>query len=311
MRLFIVIPLKNNEMSDTKKIQVQILNAFVDNNKGGNPAGVVLDADNLSDREKLQIASKVGLSETAFVSKSKVADFKLDFFTPTKQIAHCGHATIAAFSYLKQLGKIETKETSKETIDGNRRIKIEGDSAFMEQTKPSYTKVESKEIDILKSLRIERSDLVSESPILLTNTGNSFVIISVKTRKTLQELKPDFELISKVSDALDLIGYYVFTTEGNTSESDAQARMFAPRYGIKEESGTGMAAGPLASYLYDIVKMKQTKFKISQGQYMSIPSPSLIEVELWFDNEEISGLMAGGKGILASQMEIDLDVSKS
>ena len=298
-------------MSDTKNIQVQILNAFVANNTGGNPAGVVLDADYLSDKEKLQIASKVGLSETAFVSKSKVADFKLDFFTPTKQIAHCGHATIAAFSYLKQQGKINSKETSKETIDGNRRIKIVGDLAFMEQTKPSYTPVKDHETHILKSLGIERSDLVSETPILVTNTGNSFVIVPLKTRKALKVLKPDFELISSVSDALDLIGYYVFTTEGNAAESDARARMFAPRYGIEEESGTGMAAGPLAAYLYDIAKLKRTKFIISQGQYMSIPSPSLIEVELWLESGEITGLMAGGKGILTSQMEIELDVSKS
>ena len=297
-------------MSDTKKIQVQILNAFVDNNTGGNPAGVVLDADDLSDNEKLQIASKVGLSETAFVSKSKIADFKLDFFTPTKQIAHCGHATIAAFSYLKQLKKIKTIETSKETIEGIRRIKIVGDNAFMEQTKPKYTQVKNQEIDILKSLGIERTDLLSESPILLTNTGNSFVLVPLKTKKTLEGLKPNFEIISKISDTLGLIGFYVFTTERDGSESDAQARMFAPRYGIEEESGTGMAAGPLASYLHDILKIKKSKFVISQGQFMDIPSPSLIEVELLFDNGEISSLMAGGKGILASQMLIELDTFK-
>jgi hypothetical protein len=43
---------------------------------------------------------------------------------------------------------------------------------------------------------------------------------------------------------------------------------------------------------------------------MAIPSPSLIEVELLFDNGEISSLMAGGKGILASQMEIEIDTFK-
>ena len=52
----------------------------------------------LSNEQKILIAQKVGLSETAFFSKSTVTDFKLDFFTPTRQIAHCGHATIAAFS---------------------------------------------------------------------------------------------------------------------------------------------------------------------------------------------------------------------
>ena len=304
MRLFFITHTSNNEMCKTKKIEVYILNAFVDNNDGGNPAGVVLNADDLSDSEKLQIASKVGLSETAFVSKSKIADFKLDFFTPTKQIAHCGHATIAAFSYLKQLGIIDKKDTSKETTEGIRRIKIEGDKAYMEQTEPSYIEVQHQESDILKSLSIEKSDLHFKTPILLTNTGNSFVIVPVKNIKTLQNLEPNFELISEVSNVLDLIGYYVFTTEGDASESDAQSRMFAPRYGIEEESGTGMAAGPLASYMYDVLRIKKTKFVISQGRYMSIPSPSLIEVELLLENEKVIGLMAGGKGILKSKMEI-------
>ena len=103
-------------MDNSKKIEVQILNAFVDNNKGGNPAGVVLNADNLTNEQKLKIAKKVGLSETAFVSKSEIADFKLDFFTPTRQIAHCGHATIATFSYLSQSGLIKNTLSSKETM---------------------------------------------------------------------------------------------------------------------------------------------------------------------------------------------------
>ena len=64
------------------EIEIQIINAFTDGESGGNPAGVVLDADKISVRHKLKIAAKVGLSETAFVSSSKSADFKLEFFTP-------------------------------------------------------------------------------------------------------------------------------------------------------------------------------------------------------------------------------------
>ena len=67
-------------MNKQNLIKVQILNAFVDNNKGGNPAGVVFDADDLSIKEKQEIAAKIGYSETAFVSKSNIADYKLDFF---------------------------------------------------------------------------------------------------------------------------------------------------------------------------------------------------------------------------------------
>ena len=50
------------------KIKAHIINAFVDGKTGGNPAGVVLDADDLPREQKLEIASKIGLSVTAFVS---------------------------------------------------------------------------------------------------------------------------------------------------------------------------------------------------------------------------------------------------
>tara|TARA_R110000868_G_scaffold86347_8_gene242256 strand:- start:56505 stop:57398 length:894 start_codon:yes stop_codon:yes gene_type:complete len=296
------------KMKNTKTIKVQILNAFVDNNKGGNPAGVVLDADNLSSANKLEIAKKVGLSETAFVSKSKTEDFKLDFFTPNKQIAHCGHATVATFSYLQQLNRIKSNHSSKETIDGKREIELIGDLAFMEQLAPKYLAIHHKKSIILKSLGLQITDLLPNASIQLVNTGNSFIIVPVKNSAVLKNTIPDFKLIHEISEELDLIGYYVFTTETNNSERDATARMFGPRYGILEEAGTGMAAGPLACYLFDILKIKKERFLIQQGNYMQAPSPSLIIVDLKMEKGQIKKLMAGGKGVLKAQIEIELNI---
>lgn len=103
-------------------IDVQIVNAFIDGNTGGNPGGVVIDADAMTRDQKLKVAQHVSLSETAFVSTSETATIKLDFFTPTRQIAHCGHATIATFCRLHQFGVVGEGRLSKETIDGNRDI---------------------------------------------------------------------------------------------------------------------------------------------------------------------------------------------
>ncbi|SHJ52880.1 phenazine biosynthesis protein PhzF family [Maribacter aquivivus] len=293
-------------MDDQKKVTVQILNAFTENDQGGNPAGVVLHADALSHENKLAIAQKVGLSETAFVSRSKTADFKLDFYTPTKQIAHCGHATIAAFSYLKQLGLLKGNSSSKETIDGNRKIEIQGDLAFMEQLAPSYVDPSKDENEILKSIGLTKADLLPNAPIQVVNTGNSFLLIPVKDVKTLEAITPHFDAIENISEAYDLIGYYVFTTDAAAHEIDATTRMFAPRYGILEEAATGMAAGPLASYLFDVLQQKQTNFKIQQGKYMSPPSSSALEVQLRLENETITGLMAGGKGVVANELNIEI-----
>ncbi|QUM84047.1 MULTISPECIES: PhzF family phenazine biosynthesis protein [unclassified Moritella] len=52
---------------------------------GGNPAGVVLNADKLSDAQKLKVAQAVGYSETAFVSNDEV-DFEVSFLPPPMTI---------------------------------------------------------------------------------------------------------------------------------------------------------------------------------------------------------------------------------
>ena len=295
-------------MDNSKIVTVQILNAFAENGKGGNPAGVVLNADQLSDKNKLEISAKVGLSETAFVSKSKTADFKLDFFTPNKQIAHCGHATVATFSYLKQIEALKNDRSSKETIDGKRKIEMIGDLAFMEQLAPKYADVSHKESVILKSLGLKKNDLIPNVPIQLVNTGNSFILVPVKSKEILKSIIPDFDLISEISEEFDLIGYYVFSNDTDNPNNDVTTRMFGPRYGILEEAGTGMAAGPLGCYLFDILKIKKERFYIQQGKYMKEPSPSLIIVDLRIENGEIKSLMAGGKGLLDKQIEVEINI---
>jgi PhzF family phenazine biosynthesis protein len=286
------------------KVKVKVLNAFIDNNQGGNPAGVVMDADKLNHQQKLSIAKQIGLSETAFVSKSSIADYKLDFYTPNRQIAHCGHATIAVFSYLAENQNLSQGWYTKETIDGTRKILIENNSAYMEQLAPKYTEIESYQNRVVKSLNLNQTQIL-EKP-LLVNTGNSFVIIGVKDQQTLAQLNIDFDSIKTISEQLDLIGYYVYTLETHNLKNDASTRMFFPRYGVDEEAATGMAAGPMACYLYDKVGIKKSKFIIEQGFFMPQPSASKIQVDLKLEKDQITSLMAGGKAKLTKQIVIEI-----
>ena len=288
------------------KIEIQIINAFIDGESGGNPAGVVLDADEFSAMQKLKIAAKVGLSETAFVSSSKSADFKLDFFTPKRQIAHCGHATIATFSYLQQLGRIGKETTSKETIDGNRNIFIDGDMAFMEQLAPSYKEIDHRLDRLISSLGIAGQDLLSNHKPIIVNTGNSFSVVLLKDETAVLRANPDFEAIQRISEEFDLIGYYIFFQHTKVPARDAGTRMFAPFYGINEESATGMAAGPLACYLYDQMGVNKDVFLIEQGHFMKPASPSIITVKLNLEDGKITGLMAGGKAKVMKSLIISI-----
>ena len=290
------------------KIEVPIVSAFVDGNAGGNPAGVVLNAEQFSSEQKQSIAAAVGLSETAFVSPSKSADIKLEFFTPTQQIAHCGHATIATFSFLKQNGLLVRDRSSKETIDGLRSVNMESDSAYMEQRAPSFETLGEDDLQAtLQSLGLAADDLIEGAEPMLVNTGNSFIVIGIRDSKTVKGLKPDFDLIEKLSESLDLIGFYVFSLDGVGDGRDAGTRMFAPRYGILEESATGMAAGPLACYLREQLGMQKHEFTIEQGRWMTTPSPSVINVRLTIGSDNgIENLFAGGRGSIKEVVHLDL-----
>lgn len=119
---------------------------------------------------------------------------------------------------------------------------------------------------------------------MLVNTGNGFIVVGVKSARILKGIRPDQDAIAAISEKLDLIGYYVFTTDTSATQHDATTRMFAPRYAITEESATGMAGGPLACLLHDYLDIKDGK---------------------------ITGLMAGGYGRSMEEMEIDFEATAS
>jgi PhzF family phenazine biosynthesis protein len=290
-------------------IDVQIVNAFIDGETGGNPAGVVVDANILTADQKLKVAQQVGLSETAFVSASDTATIKLEFFTPTRQIAHCGHATIATFSLLRQLGVVGEGHLSKETIDGNRDILVEGEMDFTEQRAPRYTPVAvTSELGsrVIASLGITQAQLLSGVAPLVVNTGNAFLLVGLSDERSVAELRPHLNLVESLSDELDLIGYYVFSTTTKVQGRHAGARMFAPRFGISEEAGTGMAAGPLACLLHDYLGIEDREILIEQGWLMQPPSPSVIKVVLEIAGGKISRLMAGGYARAISSLRVEV-----
>lgn len=290
-------------------IEVQIVNAFIDGATGGNPAGVVIDANALTAAQKLKVAQQVGLSETAFVSASDTATIKLEFFTPTRQIAHCGHATIATFSLLRQLGVVGEGHLSKETIDGNRDILVDGEMAFMEQRAPKYTQVAvTSELGgrILDSLGIRQPQMLSGVDPFVVNTGNAFLLVPLADERSVAGLRPHLGLVESISDELDLIGYYVFSTMTKVQGRHAGARMFAPRFGIPEEAGTGMAAGPLACFLHDHLGVEDREILIEQGWLMQPPSPSVIKVVVEVADGKISRLMAGGMARAISSLRIEV-----
>lgn len=79
---------------------VQHWDAFTRQAGKGNPAGIVLAAEEFSNDDIQSIATSIGFNDTAFVLPSLTADFRIRYFAPRREVDLCGHATIAAFAAL-------------------------------------------------------------------------------------------------------------------------------------------------------------------------------------------------------------------
>ena len=81
-----------------KQYRIYQIDAFTKDKLKGNPAGVVTNADGLSEQQMQEIAREFNNSETAFIlsPEDDSYDVRVRFFTPTSEVPICGHATIAA-----------------------------------------------------------------------------------------------------------------------------------------------------------------------------------------------------------------------
>src|SRR5205814_10142348 len=82
----------------TRKIQVHQVDAFTREPFTGNPTGVVLNADALSEAQMLAIVREHNNAETAFILSPDGADHtvRARFFTPRSEAGFVGHAAVAA-----------------------------------------------------------------------------------------------------------------------------------------------------------------------------------------------------------------------
>lgn len=290
------------------KVKLYLVNSFVIDASGGNPAGVVLDADKLTDLQKKTIAKQVGFSETAFVQKSKKADFKVTFFTPVEEIDLCGHATIATYALLLKENIIKVGEYTQELKAGILKVNVSrGGIIVMDQALPSFKNtIESEEIANVLKIPTEWLTATNLKPRVVS-TGLNDLIIPIDIREHLFSIKPDNKRISDFEKEHGLDSFHIFTFDTIESNSVALSRNFDPLHGIHEESATGSSTGALACYLYKNGKIDPKELhKLLFEQGYSMKKPSQIAVSLGAGGQEITRVQVGGKALLTGEKTIKL-----
>jgi PhzF family phenazine biosynthesis protein len=300
-----------------KKYNLYQIDSFTKQKFTGNPAGVITNADGLTDFEMQKIARELNNSETAFIfsSNSNEYDAHIRFFTPTNEVPICGHATIAAHYARAVENGLRTSRVYHKTGAGILPVDIvkenEDYKIVMTQGKiefgPIIDGINKKEL--LAALNIRNRDLLEEYEIQIVSTGHSKVMIGIKSTETLNTLQPDYNALSKLSKVIKCNGYYVFTVNSQESDILIHGRMFAPAIGINEDPVTGNANGPLGAYLvhHNLVRHNNSLFKFKAKQGEAINRPGVIEVEVKIEDKKPVEVKVSGNAVIVFKSELSLE----
>lgn len=238
-----------------QSVRVFQVDAFTSQPFCGNPAGVVLDADALSDRQMQLIARELNNGDTAFVLRPDADDhdLRVRFFTPQREASFVGHATVAVHTVRaslqlapcarqKQLsGVVEV-----DTISGAAPARI-----AIHQSPTTFKRpLDASELPaVLEALTLTTADLDPRCPLTIAGTSSTRLLIGLKDGKTLAGLRPDLSRLTTLSAQLGAAGYFLFSTRPTIPDVFSEARMFCPALGIPEDPVSGNAHAMLGCYL--------------------------------------------------------------
>ena len=196
----------------------------------GNPAAIIPLKNWISPELMQNIAEENNLSETVFFVK-KMDFFEIKWFTPTCEIDLCGHATLAAAHIIFSELNYSKSEIKFESKSGELRVTKNEDWYTLNFPSEKIKEIPCPEI-LQKALNI---------PINNVLEGNWKLVVEVSSEEAVQNLKPDFNLLSMLK-----WNGIIVTAKGN--DVDFVSRFFAPKIGINEDPVTGSAHTLLIPY---------------------------------------------------------------
>jgi PhzF family phenazine biosynthesis protein len=236
------------------------VDAFTENPYYGNPTAVVLDAAKYSPELKQQMAREFNLPITVFVSPSNKADYKMEFFTPRKEVEISGHGTIATFWLLAVLGKIEPEgdktKITQETKQGIISVEIKWnkdrlDKVIMIQQKPTFKEVnlDKKKLADILGIRSDKIENNEKLPMVVASTGSPKLMILISSKEMTDALVPNFDEVVRLCRKLKVTGIHLYTFDTYHEGTTCYTRQFQPVVGVPETPISGLANGALGALL--------------------------------------------------------------
>jgi len=295
------------------EIDIWLVDSFTSEPLTGNPAGVVLDAEGLTDRDCSRIAAEIGCSETAFVlpAESEGADFRVRFFSPTKEVDLCGHATLAAFWVLAAKARVSLPDGEnrivQQTAVGDLPVWVDMKDGQpvevrMGQKLPRFETPELNLDKLAALFGVGRKNLSEEHPVEIVSTGLRSLHIPMAGLACFKEIKALSRSLLELSNTHEVTTIQLFAPETASPDAQFHCRVFAPAVGVAEDPVTGTAAGALGAWVVRHGLLPEgkdgiTSFVVEQGAEMG--RPGFVRVEVERDDGEFVGVRAGGTAVIS------------
>lgn len=209
------------------------VDAFADRPFGGNPAAVMPLDTWLPDDVLQRIAEENNLSETAFTvpaANGVDAEYELRWFTPTTEVALCGHATLASGHVLvgeRDVVRFRTRQSGVLIVGRGR------DGGYTLDL-PATAMAPREDAALLAALRVEGDCYRS------TNGAEDVAIVLLADEAAVRACTPDMVALR------DIPVMAIVTAPGD--DADMASRVFVPAWGVDEDPVTGSAHAALAPF---------------------------------------------------------------
>jgi PhzF family phenazine biosynthesis protein len=303
-------------MSLQRKCRLFLVDAFTRTRFCGNPAAVVLDADVLEPDEMRRIARELAGIEVAFVFASDAPDHdvELRFFSPRREVAFVGHATVAAHYVRAMVDGVPRGKVRQKSQSGIVEVEVSGTApdlrVTIDQTPATFGPVVPEERigPVLDALGISSSSLHPSCPVQVMSKANSRLMIGVQSPDTLESLQPKMDRLVQLTPHVSADGFFVFAINPGSAPLTTESRMFCPVLGVPEDPVSGNAHGMLGVYLLHNGLLAPTDGSASfvghQGRF--VDRPGHVEVTVAASGRRASGVRVTGDAIIVYEASVPL-----
>lgn len=247
-----------------------IVDCFAEEKYQGNELLVAKTDRPVTDEEQQKIAREINFSETAFILSDKQADggYDVRIWTPNVgEVPFAGHPTLGTAHVIRHCYEGGGNDSVKLNLKvGQIPIAVTEDGMTMSQNPPVFRDIMQKQ-EIAEVFGISTEDIDEKYPVQWVSTGLEAVIVPLKSRRALSEIKMDRPAFEKYIERhpRNYCNHLFFVGMGNNTLA---ARCMMEDY--VEDPATGSANGDLAGYLlkHNWFGIQDVRYTVVQGEDM-------------------------------------------